>query len=582
MNLPNRELLPAVRIRRSLLAAVLLVACAFPAHADDLKDGRAALAAGHYDQAIAAFERAAQQGSAEGRGGVGLVWLKRHDDVKAREAFETSQKMDGNLALPYFGLGEIDRHDGKYAEAVEHYKRATDLDRRFPEALLAYADALVQLKRFNDAIQLLQPGLNWGAKTKPRFLVALGNVEMGRDSLRDAGIYFTQAQQEAPDDPQTNRALGDFYLKRGIGSLAVPSYEKAVALDSMDVELHYALGRALYFDQKYNEALEQYRWVTVRDPDYALGQFALGNLYYLSGQADKRRYTDAQPYLERYAKLKPDDPKGWSVLGRDYYFLGMKDEAVTAMSKAATLGEKSKDMYTILGRAYADRKEWQNSLDAYVKGDPNTTDLLKMGQMQVFLGNVNGADSVYRAMIDRDSTSSDAKFALLEMGKLRFRQKDYPGAVAVMQRRIALDPNSDEAYYYTGLSYKELKQLPEAIAALRQATVLAPNKADRHFWLGLVLATADSIPAALGSLARSTELDSTSRNAAIAYQQIGYRALLAKQWSGAVGPLERSVQIYDKDFQSQLWLAQGYQNSGNKTKAIETYRKVLQLQAGNA
>ena len=56
---------------------------------------------------------------------------------------------------------------------------------------------------------------------------------MARDSLRDAGIYFTQAQQAAPDDPTTNRALGDFYLKRGIGSLAIPSYQKAVELDSV-------------------------------------------------------------------------------------------------------------------------------------------------------------------------------------------------------------------------------------------------------------------------------------------------------------------------------------------------------------
>ncbi len=581
MNLSNREYASAVQFPRVMLAAALLMVCAFTAQADDLKEGRAALTAGQLEQAVTLFEKAAQQGSAEGRAGVGLVWLKRHDDAKARDAFETATKMDGNLAQPYFGLGEIERHAGKYAEAVEHYKRASDLDRRYPEALLAYSDALVQLKRYDEAIQVLQPGLNWGARTKPRFLVALGNVEMGRDSLRDAGIYFTQAQQEAPDDPQTNRALGDFYLKRGIGSLAVPNYQKAVALDSMDVELHYALGRALYFDKQYNEALEQYRWVTMRDPDYALGQFALGNLYYLSGQADTRRYTDAQPYLERYVKLMPDDAKGWSVLGRDYYFLKMKDEAVTAMSKAAALGEKSKDMYTILGRAYADRKEWQNALDAYAKGDPNTTDLLKMGQMHVFLGNIDRADSVYQAMIDRDSTSSDAKFALLERGKLKFRQKDYPGAVSVMARRIALDPNSDEAYYYTGLSYKEMKQFPEAIAALRQAAVLAPGKSDRHFWLGLVLAQADSIPDALNSLSRSTELDSTSRNAAIAFQQIGYRALLAKNWEGATRPLERSVAIYDKDVQTLIWLAQGYQNSGNKAKAIETYRKVLQLQPGH-
>ena len=33
-----------------------------------------------------------------------------------------------------------------------------------------------------------------------------------------AGLFAAlHAQQAAPDDPLTNRALGDFYLKRGIG-----------------------------------------------------------------------------------------------------------------------------------------------------------------------------------------------------------------------------------------------------------------------------------------------------------------------------------------------------------------------------
>jgi tetratricopeptide (TPR) repeat protein len=260
----------------------------------------------------------------------------------------------------------------------------------------------------------------------------------------------------------------------------------------------------------------------------------------------------------------------------------MRDEAVTAMQKASDMGDKSKELYTVLGRAYTDKKDWAAAIAAYSKGDPNATDLFKIGQMNVLLGNVDRADSVYRAMVEKDSTSSDAKYALVELAKLRFRVKDYPGTLGILNRRIALDPNSDEAYYYAGLSYKELKQLPEAITALRQATVLAPTKADRHFWLGLVLATVDSIPEANAELMRSTEIDSTSKNAAIAFQQLGYRALLAKEWAHAAELLERSATVNDKDTHTLVWLAQGYQNAGNKAKAIENYRKVLALEPGNA
>lgn len=572
-------------VRSILLPAVVLAALALaggPARADDLKDARAALAAGQNEQALRLFERVASQGFAEGRAGVGQVHLRRRDYAQAKAAFEQAQKMDPNLALAWYGLGEVERRQERYAEAVPFFRKSVEIDRKYPEAQLALGECLTQVRKHDEAIQALSPGLNWGPKWKPRFLVALGNVEMSRDSLRDAGIYFTQAQQAAPEDPVTNRALGDFYLRRGIGSLAIPNYERAVALDSGDVELRYALAKALEYDQRNNDALEAYQGVVGRDPEFGPGQLSLGSLLYRAGQADPKRYAEARAPLEKYTQLAPQDPRGWSLLGRDLYFLKLKDEAVEAMAKAAALGEKNKDMYTILGRAYVDKREWQKAIDAYAKGDPNVTDQFKIGQMLVILGQLTQADSMYKAMIARDSTSSDAKFAMVELGKLAFRQRDYPATLAAMQRRILLDPPSDEAYYYAGLSYKELKQLPEAIAALRQAAALAPGKADRHFWLGLVLASADSVAEGNAALARMVEIDSTSKNAAIAFQQLGYRALLEKSWPQAIALLERSASLDDKNVMTLTWLAQGYQNSGNKAKAIELYRRVLSLQPDNA
>ncbi|MCC6348101.1 MAG: tetratricopeptide repeat protein [Candidatus Eisenbacteria bacterium] len=572
----------SVRVVVAGLIVLAGLALATPgARADDLKDARTALEAGQYDQALRLFERVASQGFAEGRAGVGQVYLRKREYAKAKAAFEKARDMDGNLALAWYGLGEVERRHERCDAAVPLFRKATELDRKYPEAQLALGECLTRTGHQAEAITALNPGLGWGTKWKPRFLVALGNVEMSRDSLRDAGIYFTQAQQAAPDDPITNRALGDFYLKRRIGSLAIPNYERAVALDSSDVELRFALANALEYDQRNGEALTEYQGVVSRDPEFAPGQLALGSLLYRAGQADPRRFAEAREPLEKYTGMVPDDPRGWSLLGRDYYFLKMKDEAVAAMTKADSLGDKSKELYTVLGRAYVDRKDWQKAIDAYAKGEPNLADQFKIGQMLVILGRLAQADSMYRGMIARDSTSLDAKYAMVELGKLAFRQKDYPATVATMQRRNALDPPSDEAYYYTGLSYKEMKQLPEAIAALRQAATLAPDKADRHFWLGLVLAGADSTAQADAELLRSTEIDSTSKNAAIAYQQLGYRALLEKDWSRAIGLLERSASLNDKDVHTLVWLGQGYQNSGNRGKAIEAYRRVLSLEPDN-
>jgi len=557
------------------LALLLLAAPA--ARADDLRDARAAFAGGRLDDAMRLFEKAANSGLAEGRAGVGQVWLKRRQYDKAMDAFQTAQKMDGSLALAYYGQGEVLRREDKCSEATPLYAKATDLDKRFPEAQLALGQCLVALNQHEKAVAALNEGLKWGPKWRPKFLVALGDAELARDSLRDAGIYYTRAREESPEDPTPRIALGNFYLKRGTWALAVPEFQSALAMDSMDVDVHYGLGQALYFDQRYNDALDEYHWVVAHDPDFAPGELALGNLLYLAAERDAKRYAEAKEPLEKYTQLMPNDGRGWSLLGRTYAGLHMKDEALAAMLKAQGLGDKSKDMYTNLGRIYAERKEWDKALDAFSKGEPTARDQLVIGQMFVFSGRTTQADSVYQIIVNADSTRSDARFALNEMGKLHFRQKDYPGAVSILQRRIRLDPNNDEAYYYIGLSYKEMKQYPDALNALRQAATLGDAKGDRHFWYGLLLEQADSTAQAVHEFQRSLELDSTSVTAAIAYRQLGYRRLLAKDYAGAIPQLERSATVNPNDVQALVWLAQGYQNSGNREKALENYDRVLKI-----
>ena len=591
-NTRTRRTSPTVRPAVLVLAVLASMAPA-TVRADDLKDARTALAAGQLDQAVQLFEKAAAQGYAEGRAGVGQVWLKRHNYDKALEQFQLAQKMDPNLALAHWGAGEVSRRNEDCASALPEFQRAVELDHKYPDAQLALGDCLTQLQKYDQAVAALQPGLNWG-RWKPRFLVALGNVEMTRDSLRDAGIYFTQASEAAPDDPITNKALGDFYLKRGIGSLAITSYEKAVSLDSTDIDLRFALGRALAVDaaaggsSTYNQAIEQYKWVAERNPDYSGAQLALGDIYYRAGQADPRYYAEARPHLEKYTQLAPNDARGWSLLGRDLYYLREKDAALAAMKKAEGLGDKSKDMYTVMFRALVDAKDWAGAQAAIQKGEPTTADLLKLAQVQSFQGNASAADSLYRTLVEKDSTSNDAKFALLEMGKAQYRaavaNKDttaqkaaYATAIATLTRRITLDPSNDEAYYYRGLSHKELKQLPEAVADLRQSVLLAPTKGDRYFWLAVAHSQSGAADSAVADFKAMVAVDSTSKSASTAYQQIGYEQLKKKDWMGAIFWLEKSVAIDPANKQSLIWIGQAYQNAGNREKALEYYNKVLAI-----
>jgi len=559
------------------------------ARADDLKDGRAALTAGRLDDAMKSFEKAAAQGQAAGRAGVGQVWLRRRQYDKAMEAFKLAERMDPSLALAFYGQGEVLRRQEKCTEALPLLTKATELDRKFPDAQLALGDCYLQLKQYDKANAAFSEGLKWGPKWRPRFLVALGTVESARDSLRAAGVYFTRAREEAPGDPDVRRSLGEFYMSRGTWALATSELQAALNLDTTDIELRYSYAQALNFaGDRNNEALEQYQLVAARDRDFAPGQLGLGTMLFRAGNQGKvpAYHQQAVEPLKHYTQLDPSDCRGWSALGRNYYYMKMPDDAFTAMQKAEQLCVGgNKEMYNVLGHLYADRKEWGKALENFAKGDPNPRDQLSIAQIMVFQCNqqtadsvwCTRADSVYRGIVQRDSTTSEARFALVELGKLHFRQKDYEGAIQLLERRNRMDPPNADAYYYIGLSRNVMKQYPEALAALRRSVELDSTKGDRYFWLGVVSDAMKQTDDAQRSFERSVQLDSTSALAGKAYRQLGFYRLLAKDWNGAVRLLERAVALDAKDVQAYVWLAQGYQNAGNRSKAMESYRKALEL-----
>jgi len=566
-----------------LIAFGLVAALAVSvAHADRITDGERALKAGRLDEALQAFQAAAAEGNARGAAGVGRVWLRRGRLEPAMEAFKRAAGMDATYAYAVYGQGEVLRRQGHCDDALPLFRQATQMDRRFPEAQLGLGNCLAATGHVDQAIAAFSDGAKWGREWGPRFLVARGAAQMSRDSLRLAGIDFTRAREQAPKDPEIRRATGDFYMQRGTWALAIPELEAAVALDSNDVATWTSLGQALFFGERYDESLQAFRRATALDTAYAPAQLGLGNLMFRAGLADPRRFAEAREPLERYTRMAPEDAKGWSLLGRLYARLGYRDSALTDMQKAETMGDKSKELYTALGRAYSDRKEWAQALDAFSKGEPGPEDATVIAQIFEVTGHPASADSVYLTMIGRDSTGARAGFAYTQRAKMRFREKDYPTAEALFSRALTIDARNGEATFYRGLCLKEMQRNPEALVALRAAAQIDSAKADRFFWLGVVADAEKQSAEAEQAFQRSTDLDSTSALAGKAYRQLGFYRLLRRQWPAAIPLLRRAVDLDASDSQAWLWLAQGYQNSGNRARATESYQKVLALDPDNA
>jgi tetratricopeptide (TPR) repeat protein len=552
-----------------------------PAHGDSVRDGDRALRAGRLEEALRSYERAAAAGVAAGQAGAGRVWLRRGRLENALEAFRRAEAMDPNLAVAHYGRGEVLRRQGKCAEAIPFFARATELDRRFPEAQLGLGNCLVALGQYDRGIAVLDRGLRGGRQWRPRFLAARGAAWAAQDSLRAAGIDFTRAREEAPRDPAIRKAVGEFYMGRGTWALAVPELRVAVALDSTDAEARYLLARALFYEERYDEALVEYRQLRARAPDYAPGLLGLGDLLHRAGAADPRRYAEARGPLQDYVRLEPADPRGWSLLGRTLYRLGARDSALEVMRRAGELGDTSDDLYSTLARAHAERREWDQALASFERGRPRPREYPLLAQVYEVTGQPARADSVYGLILGADTTSATAAFAFGQRAEFRFREKDFAAADSLFGRALALDPGNGEAWFYRGLTRKEQGREPEALEALRRAAAIDTTNADRFFWLGALADGQGHAAEARQAFRRSLAIDSTGALAATCYRQLGYGHLLKKQWKAAIPLLERAVALAPQDAQAWLWLAQGSQNAGDRKRAAECYRRVIALEAGN-
>lgn len=581
---------------RTLLVALLGVCALFTAaprtaRADEIAEGRRALKEGRVEEAIAHYQRAvqAEPNRAEAQLGLGQALERRRRWEDALKTYDAAAKLDPRSAEAQRGRGATLAKLGRLEEAAKAYEEANKLDRRFPQAQLGLGETLVQLGRYDQAVAVYEEGVKWGVKTRPLFYEGLGRAEAARGRLKEAEVYLLKAREEAPTMARFHRALGDLYMQRKIPSLAVVSYTQAIDLDKDDLDSRFAMARALGRDGRYNEALDQYKEITKRDSTYEEAYKEMGDIYLRASETNPGFINDALVNLQTYSRLAPNDPDGAALLARAHYKLGHREEARKLLEPVAQAGKLTPEGHLMNGRLVYENKQWAEAVKEFSLAGAKLEDLdvQRYAHSLRMIGRPEAADTLFVTRWVADSLANKplekSSNWVLERGKLRYSQgaKDttkYVEAIPFFQRKIDLDPKSYEAYYYMGLSLRELGRLPESLEALKKASEIAPDKADPRFWQAVVLLKTPGQDAEARKIFEDVaRLDSTTTIGAIARQRVGYYVLVEKRYPEAIDLLLASIKIDPKQAQTWVWLGQAYQNTGQRAKAIEAYRKALEI-----
>lgn len=122
------------------------------------------------------------------------------------------------------------------------------------------------------------------------------------------------------------------------------------------------------------------------------------------------------------------------------------------------------------------------ALNKLTKDDPN--DFIAFNELGnlLFEENPTQAEQAYRNAFAK---RPDLSFALINLGKLQFSQRQFEESIDTFNKVLAIDENSPDAYHFLGENNLALRRGSQAVGFLNKAIELAPvEKAGLHLRLG--------------------------------------------------------------------------------------------------
>jgi Flp pilus assembly protein TadD len=192
--------------------------------------------------------------------GAARAWGATGDAAKAEEFLRRAIDADATNLGAYMLLGQLYVSQRKLDQALAEYDK---LAVRQPGAVFppTMAGLILQAQGKEDEARRRYERL---VEASPEAAVASNNLAWmyaSQGEQLDRALQLAQAAKaQMPDQPEVNDTLAFVYIKKQLGSLAIPLLNLAVAKDAANPSYHYHLGLAYVQSgdkAKARQALEQ-------------------------------------------------------------------------------------------------------------------------------------------------------------------------------------------------------------------------------------------------------------------------------------------------------------------------------------
>ena len=249
-------------------------------------------------------------------------------------------ELDKKSAAPYFNLAMALQGAGYLGEALENYQKAIKLDKDFaPEGYNNMANIYRTQHDLKKAEHFYLKSIESNPEKSFFAYNGLGLLQREQGKNEDALESFQAAIDIEPSSGDAYANMATTLRSMGRVFEAIPLYEKALSIDSLNPVTLTGYGMALELDGKESQAMEAYAKVISSCPDFADAYARKGAI-----EIGRKDFKAAESSLRKATELNPEHFEAWLNLGVVLYNEKLYLEAMEAYRKAIILNPKSPEV----------------------------------------------------------------------------------------------------------------------------------------------------------------------------------------------------------------------------------------------
>jgi tetratricopeptide (TPR) repeat protein len=253
---------------------------------------------------------------------------------QAVAAFQKAAELAPSSAIVFLRLGDAYMKEHDYSAAIPPLQHAAELSPDSPAVnqLLGYAllaqgyasDAVPHLKMIHDP-------------------AALGIAQLQAGQAAEAVANLQAALAKSPDDPDLL-----FYLSRAATALAGQSLDRLRSVDPNSARGHQAVGQTDYEMKMLPQAAKEYEQAIAMRPDLPGLRLELGQVF-----AAGSEWAKAEEQFRAEARLQPGSAEAAYRLGNALMQQGKMKEATDELKRSDSLSPDMPETLYALGKAAA-------------------------------------------------------------------------------------------------------------------------------------------------------------------------------------------------------------------------------------